>query len=75
VDWYFFQRTVDDCRELYYQADFDVDALEMARDETGIIINFISRVPGDAQYRVDSAETLPERQLGIGRPEESTERI
>ena len=69
VDWFFFQRTVDDCRDLFRQADFDVDTMEMTRDESGIIINFISRVPAGEHYRLDGAQKTPERQAGIGQSE------
>jgi hypothetical protein len=54
ADWYFFQRTEEDCRELYRQAGFDADDLEMNREETGVIMNFVSRVRRPAVVRVDS---------------------
>lgn len=62
VDWFFFQRTVDDCRDLFRQAGFDVEAMDMTRDESGIIINFVSRVPTGEQYRVDAGQATPDRQ-------------
>jgi hypothetical protein len=69
VDWFFFQRTVDECRELFRQADFDLEGMKMTRDESGIIVNFISRVPAGEHYRVDGAQVTPEPQKKAGRPE------
>ncbi len=45
VDWYFYQRTEAECRSLLAQAGYDVDDLEMTRDQTGSIINYICRLP------------------------------
>ena len=69
VDWFFYQRTVDDCRELFRQAGFDMGGMEMTRDESGIIINFISRMPSGERYRVDGAQATPDHQTGIGQQE------
>ena len=55
ADWFFFQRTEQDCRELYRQAGFEVDGLEMTRDASGVIMNFISRVKRPTLVRVDGA--------------------
>ena len=60
ADWYFFQRTEEDCRELYRQAGLDADGLEMTREETGVIMNFISRVKRPAVVRVDAPEAAAE---------------
>lgn len=49
TDWYFFQRTEEDCRELFRHAGFDVLNMEMDRDETGSIMNFVSRVQAPAR--------------------------
>jgi len=46
LDWYFYQRTPRDCERLYQQAGSDLSQLEMNRDATGIIMNFISRQRG-----------------------------
>lgn len=43
VDWYFYQRTTEECRQLFAAAGYDVDRLELTRDATGSIINFIAR--------------------------------
>lgn len=43
VDWYFYQRTEDECRELLIEAGYNLIDVVMTRDETGSIINFICR--------------------------------
>ena len=53
VDWHFFQRTEADCLRLFDQADYDVAEMEMVRDETGAIMNFISRASVMSLLRVD----------------------
>ena len=59
VDWHFYERTEDDVRELYRQAGYNVDALEVARDKTRIIMNFVARGAALAQGgRVDQAERV-----------------
>jgi hypothetical protein len=71
VDWYFFQRSEADCRDLCRQAGFDEDALEMTRDETGVIMNFIGRIGQPAEIRVDAADEQkkPEPARTTARPE------
>jgi hypothetical protein len=54
LDWHFFQRTEDDCRSLFQQAGFDMTALEMTRDATGVIMNFVARAQ-NAEVRLDDA--------------------
>lgn len=61
LDWYFFQRTEEDCRELYRQAGLDPDHLEMTRDATGVIMNFVSRAKGEAPLRADLPHERRER--------------
>jgi extracellular factor (EF) 3-hydroxypalmitic acid methyl ester biosynthesis protein len=55
VDWYFFQRTEEQCRSLFEQAGYDMNAIQMTRDDTGAIINFISRAKTPAVFRIDPA--------------------
>jgi len=75
VDWFFYQRTVEECRELFRQAGFDVDSMAMTRDESGIIINFVSRVPAGEQYRVDGAQRTVEGRTAAEHPKRlSTEK-
>lgn len=64
VDWYFFQRTEADCQRLFIEAGYDPAALAETRDETGVIINFVSRaaaaVSADAvPIRLDASEPAP----------------
>jgi len=67
VDWYFFQRTEEDCRGLFEQAGFAESELEMARDETGVIMNFIGRVKRTSRIRVDHT-VRRERELPLINP-------
>ncbi|MBI1346941.1 hypothetical protein GC163_11705 [bacterium] len=43
VDWYFYQRTEEECRDLLVDAGYNMLDVTMTRDETGSIINFICR--------------------------------
>lgn len=52
LDWYFFQRTEEECRDLFRRAGFDMNCLEMTRDSTGVIMNFAGRVKRPALIRV-----------------------
>jgi hypothetical protein len=56
VDWYFYQRTTEECQALFEQAGYDMDTLELTRDGTGSIINFISRLPDRVTMRVDGSQ-------------------
>jgi hypothetical protein len=53
LDWHFYQRTQDDCWRLFREAGFDLPAMEMTRDATGIIMNFISRTRLGTGTRID----------------------
>lgn len=53
LDWYFFQRTEEDCFALYQKAGYDMDAIETTRDSTGVIINYIARCKSPVEARVD----------------------
>jgi extracellular factor (EF) 3-hydroxypalmitic acid methyl ester biosynthesis protein len=64
VDWFFLQRTEEECRNLFVAAGYDMNELEMVRDETGIIINFIARSKVPAFVRVDVPAALPLPQHG-----------
>ena len=44
TDWYFYERTEQDCRRLYEQAGYDPDSVEVQRDGDGVIMNFIARM-------------------------------
>jgi len=58
VDWHFYERTEEDCRELFAQAGYDVSQMEVERDGTGIIMNFIARAASLRGTRVDQPERL-----------------
>ncbi len=59
VDWYFFQRTEPDCRRLFIEAGYDPAVLAETRDETGVIINFVSRAAAAVPLRLDDSEPAP----------------
>lgn len=65
LDWHFLQRTEEDCWELFRKAGYDLDDMEVTRDDTGIIINFITGVKSREQRRFD---TTSAGQLGGARP-------
>ncbi len=57
LDWFFYQRTVQDVLDLYERAGFDLRGMQTTRDATGIITNFIThRVPAKIR-RFDEADT------------------
>ncbi len=55
LDWFFYQRTQQDVLKLYEQAGIDVTKMEMSRDETEIIINFVNRIDNSHISRLDNA--------------------
>lgn len=57
LDWFFYQRTREDVLRLYESAGFDVNAIELSEDATGIITNYLCRAASGIQRRIDSAET------------------
>jgi extracellular factor (EF) 3-hydroxypalmitic acid methyl ester biosynthesis protein len=68
VDWYFYQRTTEECQALFEQAGYDLDTLELTRDETGSIINFISRLPQRMTVRVDGSQSAQPNEKITGVP-------
>ena len=56
LDWFFFQRTFEDMMNLYRAAGFDLDAMKIGRDDTGIIINFTYDLSDVRKKRIDSAQ-------------------
>jgi extracellular factor (EF) 3-hydroxypalmitic acid methyl ester biosynthesis protein len=58
LDWFFYQRTVQDVFELYDKAGFDLGNIETCRDETGVITGFVTRRDPSRQLRIDTAETV-----------------
>ena len=57
ADWFFLQRTEEDCRRLFAEAGYDVDDLSMSRDETGVIMNFLGHNKAPTLARIDAAES------------------
>lgn len=58
LDWHFFQRTEEDCRQLLAAAGFDLATVVTERDASGIIMHFFCPVGVAAsRIRVDAAET------------------
>jgi hypothetical protein len=53
LDWHFFQRTEEDCRNLFQQAGYNLEDLQMTRDATGVIMNFVSRARVASPHRID----------------------
>ena len=64
LDWFFLQRTPQDVLNLYKAAGFDIDRIETTRDATGIIINYVDRLPVEKFSRVDSAQDVINRHSG-----------
>ncbi len=62
VDWYFFQRTEDDCRQLFVAAGYEMDQVQVTRDSIGVIMNFLYRDKVQGAVRVDQPEQLPTAQ-------------
>lgn len=75
LDWYFYQRTHADVLSLYRAASFEVDALDISRDATGIITNYIYRDQPSRIRRVDVAHASEPRSMhspeGLERPVET----
>lgn len=63
LDWYFYRRDEQDCRRILQLAGWDADCLEMERDATGIIMNFVAHNNSShARRRLDQAHSaLPHR--------------
>lgn len=65
LDWYFYQRTEEECADLFAQAGYNMSALEVTRDCTGAILSFVGRAKPARILRTDLAQkpqtALPER--------------
>lgn len=59
VDWFFLQRTADECRALMAQAGYEMERLETTLSADGVIINFTARSKVEARSHVDPREELP----------------
>lgn len=58
MDWYFYQRTYEDCRRLFVEAGYDMDEMEVTRSDMAVIVNFIGRTKVGSVVRIDDAELL-----------------
>jgi SAM-dependent methyltransferase len=58
MDWYFYQRTFEDCRNLFVEAGYDMDQMEVTRSDMAVIVNFIGRSKSGAMVRFDDAESI-----------------
>ena len=58
LDWFFLQRTEEDVRDLFARSGFDLDQVELVRDESGIIMNFIHRTAPTRIVRVDDRHAV-----------------
>jgi extracellular factor (EF) 3-hydroxypalmitic acid methyl ester biosynthesis protein len=58
TDWYFFQRTEAECRDLFLKAGWRNDELSMTRDSTGIIMNYSAQAWTPSLRRIDDAHTV-----------------
>ncbi len=72
VDWHFLPRVESDCWRLFEEAGFDLENVDMKRDETGIIMNYAGIASRDRQVRVDEAqvgiERSAQRESAVRRP-------
>ncbi len=71
MDWHFLQRTEEDCRRLMELAGYDMEQVETSRDETGVIIHYVSRTNVPAYVRFDREEE-PQVPLAIQRTQKTT---
>ncbi len=65
TDWYFYQRTMEDCRRLFVEAEYDMEAMEITRSDMAVIVNFIGRTKSNARLRVDAAQMPQGNHLAI----------
>jgi extracellular factor (EF) 3-hydroxypalmitic acid methyl ester biosynthesis protein len=56
LDWFFYQRTHEDVLRLLQKAGFKLDTIEITKDETGIITNYVARRITSPSHRIDRAE-------------------
>jgi extracellular factor (EF) 3-hydroxypalmitic acid methyl ester biosynthesis protein len=56
TDWYFYQRVEEDFQHLFAAAGYDMDTLEVTRDSTGVIMNYIARNKVESIVRIDASQ-------------------
>jgi extracellular factor (EF) 3-hydroxypalmitic acid methyl ester biosynthesis protein len=59
VDWYFFQRTEEECTALFEKAGYEMQTMEMTRDTTGVIINYIFHCTTPVEAQTGESQTIP----------------
>jgi extracellular factor (EF) 3-hydroxypalmitic acid methyl ester biosynthesis protein len=59
MDWYFYQRTYEDCRRLFIEAGYDMQEMEVTRSDMAVIVNFVGRTKAGSIVRFDKAEQTP----------------
>jgi hypothetical protein len=59
VDWFFLQRTEPECRRLFEESGYDMEHLELNRDMTEVILQYVGRSPVREVVRVDKVDELP----------------
>lgn len=64
MDWYFYQRTFEDCRQLFVEAGYDMEEMEVTRSDMAVIVNFIGRTKTAATLRLDEAAPISGNHLG-----------
>jgi extracellular factor (EF) 3-hydroxypalmitic acid methyl ester biosynthesis protein len=55
ADWYFYQRTLEDCRNLFVEAGYNMEQMEIVRTEMAVIIAFVGRTSSPSTIRIDGA--------------------
>lgn len=68
TDWYFYQRTYEDCRRLFVEAGFDMEEMEVTRSDMAVIVNFIARAKVGSIVRFDAAAPIVGSHLGVETP-------
>ncbi|MCA9069444.1 MAG: class I SAM-dependent methyltransferase [Planctomycetaceae bacterium] len=59
MDWSFVQRDEQECRNLLEQAGYDMNNVEVGRDQTGVIITFLARPAHMLQNRFSQMKHQP----------------
>jgi extracellular factor (EF) 3-hydroxypalmitic acid methyl ester biosynthesis protein len=59
MDWYFFQRTEEEFMQLFEKAGYDLSRIDVSRDQTGVILNYVCRTTTAAPVRIDEPQQMP----------------
>ena len=66
VDWHFLQRSEEDCIRIMKEAGFEIDKMQVVRDDTGIIMNFFAAVGPTSHRRLDPAHATAQEPIHLG---------